>query len=357
MVIEVENKDYYDTLGLNKSANETDIKKAYRQLALRWHPDKNPDKKDEAEARFKQIGEAYFVLSDIKKRQIYDRYGKDGVRKANEGRSYSQHSRSSSSGNNGRARFHHFFNNGYQRSRSGFSQSFEDAFNDPFFTRSSSHHNQFHSSTFADVNKIFRDFFGSNDPFANLFDIIERVHFSHFDKDPFFRSAFDKHDSIFRNTTGNNINNKGTSNNNNNNTNDILNNNKANIKSNNFSRISSPTPPPFTRSKSSPSIHRGQPQRARVTQIPKTHPNTTPRTSVNSNGHNVNSNSTARDRYNFKQPFIPDLFKNFNKSSDIKVGSSSDGNNVKKKEPIVVTYTTFSAQDLTPSVNKVIEYA
>lgn len=198
MVIETDSNhsEYYETLGLTKSATDVEVKKAYRQLALKWHPDKNPDKKDEAEAKFKQIGEAYFVLSDAKKRQIYDKHGKDGVRRANEGRSYSQHSRAGSG--NGRTRFHNFHNNGYHRSRSTFfshespnSDSFEDAFKDPFFTRSNHHH------PFTDANKIFRDFFGTNDPFSNIFELIEKVHFSHL-KDPFFKNAFKHHESLLK---------------------------------------------------------------------------------------------------------------------------------------------------------------
>lgn len=57
-------KNYYETLGISKEVSLVDIKKAYRQLALKWHPDKNPDKKEEAENRFKEISEAYEVLSD-----------------------------------------------------------------------------------------------------------------------------------------------------------------------------------------------------------------------------------------------------------------------------------------------------
>ncbi len=57
-------KDYYEILELPKTASENDIKKAYRRLALKWHPDKNPDNSKEAEKRFKEISEAYEVLSD-----------------------------------------------------------------------------------------------------------------------------------------------------------------------------------------------------------------------------------------------------------------------------------------------------
>ncbi|XP_037685669.1 dnaJ homolog subfamily B member 8 isoform X2 [Choloepus didactylus] len=68
--------NYYEVLGVQSSASQEDIKKAYRKLALRWHPDKNPDNKEEAEKKFKQVSEAYEVLSDSKKRSLYDRAGK-----------------------------------------------------------------------------------------------------------------------------------------------------------------------------------------------------------------------------------------------------------------------------------------
>lgn len=76
-------KNYYEMLELTVSASEHEIKKAYRRLALKWHPDKNPDNQKEAEKRFKEISEAYEVLSDKKKREIYDRYGKEGLNRAN----------------------------------------------------------------------------------------------------------------------------------------------------------------------------------------------------------------------------------------------------------------------------------
>ncbi|CAH8430670.1 unnamed protein product [Dicrocoelium dendriticum] len=72
-------QDYYAVLGISKDASVDDIKKAYRRLALKWHPDKNPTRKEEAERRFKIVGEAYEVLSDPSKRSIYDKYGKDGL--------------------------------------------------------------------------------------------------------------------------------------------------------------------------------------------------------------------------------------------------------------------------------------
>lgn len=71
-------KDYYKILGVSKGANDDEIKKAYRKLALKYHPDKN--KSPQAEERFKEVAEAYEVLSDKKKRDIYDQYGEDGLR-------------------------------------------------------------------------------------------------------------------------------------------------------------------------------------------------------------------------------------------------------------------------------------
>ncbi|XP_061468981.1 dnaJ homolog subfamily B member 6-like [Rhineura floridana] len=71
--------EYYEALGLPRNASLDDIKKAYRKKALKWHPDKNPDSKQYAEQRFKEIAEAYEVLSDKTKRDVYDHYGKDGL--------------------------------------------------------------------------------------------------------------------------------------------------------------------------------------------------------------------------------------------------------------------------------------
>ncbi len=68
-------RDYYDILGVKKEASKADIKSAYRKAALKWHPDKNQDKKKEAEEKFKEINEAYQVLSDQEKRQKYDQFG------------------------------------------------------------------------------------------------------------------------------------------------------------------------------------------------------------------------------------------------------------------------------------------
>jgi DnaJ-class molecular chaperone len=77
--------DYYTLLDISKNADENDIKKAYRKLAMKWHPDKNPNNKEEAEKKFKEISEAYEVLSDKDKRGLYDKYGKDGLNGGNAG--------------------------------------------------------------------------------------------------------------------------------------------------------------------------------------------------------------------------------------------------------------------------------
>ncbi|XP_056155092.1 dnaJ homolog subfamily B member 6b isoform X1 [Lampris incognitus] len=112
--------DYYDILGVQRNVSKEDIKKAYRKLALKWHPDKNPDNKDEAERRFKELSEAYEVLSDDNKRDTYDRYGKEGL----------------SGGGGG-----HYHNG--------------DHFGGGF--------------TFRNPEDVFREFFGGRDPFADFF--------------------------------------------------------------------------------------------------------------------------------------------------------------------------------------------
>ncbi len=73
-----EKRDYYEVLGVDRSAGADDIKKAYRKLAKKYHPDLNPDNK-EAEAKFKEVNEAYEVLSDTEKKQRYDQFGHAGV--------------------------------------------------------------------------------------------------------------------------------------------------------------------------------------------------------------------------------------------------------------------------------------
>ncbi|XP_031551238.1 dnaJ homolog subfamily B member 6-like [Actinia tenebrosa] len=111
--------DYYEILEISRSATEADIKKAYRKLALLWHPDKNPDIKEAAEEKFKEISEAYEVLSNKERRDIYDRYGRDGL-----------------TGGGGRG--------------AGPDFDFDFHFHRP--------------------EEIFKNFFGTNDPFSTFFD-------------------------------------------------------------------------------------------------------------------------------------------------------------------------------------------
>jgi len=128
-----EEPSYYDVLGVEKSATEQEVKKAYRRLALKWHPDKNPNSKDEADKKFKEISEAYDILSDKKKRDVYDRYGKDGVL-------------------GGGGHHHH--------------HGHHDDFN--FHDPSNGGNFHFH---FRSPEDIFKEFFGTDDPFANFFGV------------------------------------------------------------------------------------------------------------------------------------------------------------------------------------------
>ena len=71
--------DLYEVLGVERTATQEQIKSAYRKAALKWHPDRNPEKKEEAEHNFRAASEAYAVLSDEQKRSMYDRYGMAGL--------------------------------------------------------------------------------------------------------------------------------------------------------------------------------------------------------------------------------------------------------------------------------------
>ena len=121
--------DYYDILGVSRNADEAAIKKAYRKLALKWHPDKNPDNKDEAEAKFKEVSEAYDVLSDKDKRSVYDRYGKDGLKGGGGG---------GGGGPGGVPNFHFEFHSPEDIFREFFGDSF-DIFGGDFFGHHSGH--------------------------------------------------------------------------------------------------------------------------------------------------------------------------------------------------------------------------
>ena len=78
IIIVMAKRDYYEVLGVGKSASDKELKKAYRKLAIKYHPDKNPDDKG-AESKFKEAAEAYEVLSNPDKRARYDQYGHAGL--------------------------------------------------------------------------------------------------------------------------------------------------------------------------------------------------------------------------------------------------------------------------------------
>lgn len=125
--------DYYKILGVGRDATANQIKKAYHQLALKYHPDKNPNNRDEAEAKFKQVSEAFDVLSDEKKKAIYDKYGEEGLKGG------MPEAAASGAGAGG-------FPGGF--SAGGFPGG-------AHYTFSS-----------GDASRIFEQFFGSSDPFA-----------------------------------------------------------------------------------------------------------------------------------------------------------------------------------------------
>ncbi|XP_025199083.1 dnaJ homolog subfamily B member 6-like isoform X2 [Melanaphis sacchari] len=129
--------DYYSVLEVTPNASLSDIKKSYRRLALKWHPDKNPENQEQANRMFKEISEAYEVLSDDKKRKIYNQYGKDGL--INGG-----------SGNGGRRRSN-------QRNP-GFFDPFGQDFGPGFF-----------SFSFRDPEDVFKEFFNTSDVTDLLF--------------------------------------------------------------------------------------------------------------------------------------------------------------------------------------------
>src|SRR5215831_23849 len=81
-------RDYYEVLGVSRTAALEEIKSAYRNAALKWHPDRNPENKSEAEVKFRECTEAYSVLSDPQKKQIYDTYGHAGLSSAGAGQGF-----------------------------------------------------------------------------------------------------------------------------------------------------------------------------------------------------------------------------------------------------------------------------
>lgn len=132
--------NYYEILEITKTATVADVKKAYRKLALRWHPDKNPNNLNEANRRFKEICQAYEILSDEKKRKIYDQQASRKVISPSKTYRYktSTHTKPTTA------------------ARTSQSSSSNPAFTEfPF--------------TFKSPHDTFRDFFGDDDLFANHF--------------------------------------------------------------------------------------------------------------------------------------------------------------------------------------------
>jgi len=117
-------QDYYSVLSLTRSVNDADVKRAYRKLALKFHPEKNPDDQVSAE-KFKQVSEAFDVLSDPRKRAVYDQFGEEGL-------------------------------------KNGVPQSQEDG---GAWTQGYTFH--------GDAEKVFRDFFGGDNPFQEYYDRVD----------------------------------------------------------------------------------------------------------------------------------------------------------------------------------------
>ncbi len=102
-------KDYYEVLGVSKSASTEELKRAYRKLALEWHPDRN--KSSQAHDKFKEINEAYAVLSDPQKKQTYDQFGHDAFKPGMGGSPWGQ-SRGAGSGFAGQGPFTYYYSSG-----------------------------------------------------------------------------------------------------------------------------------------------------------------------------------------------------------------------------------------------------
>lgn len=155
--------DYYSVLQLDRNASQADVKKAYKKLARKWHPDKNPNCQEEATKKFKELSEAYQVLSDEKKRKIYDVRGKDGL---NESPSHSSYSNYYTYGGDAQTRA--------PRTKSYFDQEFDyypgktrarqSRGRQPEFTFS------YTSFTFRDPEDVFKEFFRGTDPFMDFFE-------------------------------------------------------------------------------------------------------------------------------------------------------------------------------------------
>jgi len=132
-------KDHYQVLGVARSATDAEIKKAYRKLALKWHPDKNPDNQEVAQAKFQEIGAAFDILSDPEKRKMYDQFGDAAENMGSGGPTGGPTSSGGGSFPSGGQTFH--FTSGMP---GGGGTRFAQM----------------------DANDIFRNFFGTSDPFS-----------------------------------------------------------------------------------------------------------------------------------------------------------------------------------------------
>ncbi|XP_017776003.1 PREDICTED: dnaJ homolog subfamily B member 6 isoform X1 [Nicrophorus vespilloides] len=160
--------DYYRVLEVPRGASTADIKKAYRKLALKWHPDKNPENMDEATKRFKEISEAYEVLSDDSKRKIYDSRSSQ--------RSSSRTARSFRTYFDSHTPFHRFF----EKKRRMYDQYGKEGLINGGSPRGRSRHEDdfdmdFGFFTFRDPEDVFREFFGDS-PLGGLFGELHHVH-------------------------------------------------------------------------------------------------------------------------------------------------------------------------------------
>ena len=127
--------DYYDILGISKGASADEIKKAYRKQALEWHPDRHKDEKEAAEKRFKEINEAYQILSNPQKRTAFDQYGAADAQ-------------------------------GFGGGGNPFAQGFGGQSGPFTYTYSSGGENPFANMDFGDPFDIFESFFGGGNPFG-----------------------------------------------------------------------------------------------------------------------------------------------------------------------------------------------
>ncbi|CAG9858721.1 unnamed protein product [Phyllotreta striolata] len=154
--------DYYRVLEVPKTASGTDIKKAYRKLALKWHPDKNPENMEEATKKFKEISEAYEVLSDDSKRKIYDtRSSRSSSAKS---RSYRSHYFDS---------FNPFSQKYFEKKRRMYDQYGKDGLMNGNSRARSRYEDDldfggFGFFSFRDPEDVFREFFG-----ASVFDLLD----------------------------------------------------------------------------------------------------------------------------------------------------------------------------------------